>query len=160
MATVAATTAYNDATPVAARATLPPPPQFSDRGTSSLYAQYENDLNRNVPSVCISILTIRSAQYSTVQYNTVQTMLTTDSAVTASPSPSNPALVVAGGADPGVAAHQGHPQQARRLHRLLAPRLHPRQVECSTLVCRYVSLSVIMSNKTCANIFVPGVPAS
>ena len=80
MATVAATTAYNDATPVAVLATFPPPHCF-DGGTSSLYAQYESDLNRNVPSVCISILTIRSAQYSTVQYSTDNT----GSAVTASP---------------------------------------------------------------------------
>ena len=102
--------------------------------------------------------------YNTVQtvqtVQSVQTMLTTDIAVTASPSPSNLALVVAGGADPGVAAHQGHPQQARRLHRLLASRLHLRQVECSTLVSRYVSLPVIMSDKTCHNICMPGVPAS
>ena len=80
VATVATTTAYNDATPVAALATFPPPHCF-DGGTSSLYAQYESDLNRNVPSVCISILTIRSAQYSTVQYSTDNT----GSAVTASP---------------------------------------------------------------------------
>ena len=87
-------------------------------------------------------------------------MLSTDSALSQLHFPSNLALVVAGGADPGVAAHQGHPQQARRLHRLLAARLHLRQVECSTLVYRYVSLTVIMSSKTCHNICVPGVPAS
>ena len=146
VATVAATTAYNDATPVAALATFPPPHCF-DGGTSSLYAQYESDLNRNVPSVCISILTIRSAQY-------------TDIADYRQCCDSFTLLVVAGGADPGVPPHQGHPQQARRLHCLLAPRLHLRQVKRSTLVCRLCVILVIRCHKTCDNICVPGVPAS
>ena len=77
-----------------------------------------------------------SVQYSTVQYSTVQTMLTVQ---TIQASDSFTLLVVAGGADPGVPPHQGHPQQARRLHRLLAPRLHLRQVKRSTLVSHFVS---------------------